>query len=100
MFPFQVEMVLVENLGKMEEKKGENQEEEEKPGQEEPTTPDSDPVAGKAVTHRRQGGKQGEDSTSENHPVILILHLVRERHRDQGNASDQVTNIKEEEASE
>ena len=52
------------------------------------------------VAHGREGPEEGEEAAGEDHPVVLVLHLVAERHGDEGDAADEVANVEEEETSE
>ena len=52
------------------------------------------------VAHGGKGAEEGEESAGENHSVVLILHLVAEGHGDEGDASDEVADVEEEETSE
>jgi len=98
--PLQPQVVLVEHLGEVEEEEGKNQEEKEKPWEEESSAPGSQPVTCQAVAHCREASKKCEEAAGENHPVVLVLHLVGQGHRDEGDATDEVADVKEKEASE
>ena len=52
------------------------------------------------VAHGGEGAKEGEESAGKDHSVVLILHLVAEGHGDEGDASDEVADVEEEETSE
>ena len=52
------------------------------------------------VAHCREASKKCEKSSSKNHLVLLVVHLVGEGHRDEGDATDEVADVKEKEASE
>merc|ERR550534_578868 len=57
-------------------------------------------MTGQAITHCREASKKCEKSSGKNHLVLLVVHLIRESHRDEGDATDEVADVKEEEASE
>lgn len=99
-FPLKSQVVLVEHLGKVKEEEGKNEEEEEKPWKQESSAPGSQPVTCQAVTHCREASKKCEEATSKNHSVVLVLHLVGQGHRNEGNAADEVADVKEKKASE
>jgi len=98
--PLQPQVVLVEHLGKVEEEECKDEEEEEKPWEQESSAPGSQSVAGQAVTHCRETSKKCEEAAGKNHPVVLVLYLVGQGHGDEGDATDEVADVKEEEASE
>ena len=76
-----------------------DEEEEEEPGKEEAPAPGAQPVAGKKVADRGDGGKEAKEAAVDDHPVPF-LHLVGQGHCDEGNPRDEVANVEEEEKSE
>ena len=51
------------------------------------------------AAHGGQGPQQGEQHPGEHHPVVLVVG-TGERHEDEGDASDDVADVEEEEATE
>ena len=76
-----------------------DEEEEEEPGKEEAPAPGAQPVAGKKVADRGDGGKEAKEAAVDDHPVPF-LHLVGQGHCDEGNPGDEVANVEEEEKTE
>ena len=103
----------------MEEEECKDEEEEEKPWEQESSAPGSQSVACQAenirgarlakkthwfqispVTHCGETSKKCEEAAGKNHPVVLVLYLVGQGHGDEGDATDEVADVKEKEASE
>ena len=116
-------MLWKSDLGKLEEEEGEDEEEKKKPWKQESSSPGSQPVTRQTgnmrckignigflngplseslspVAHCWEASEKCEESATKHHSVVLVLHLVGEGHRDQGDAADEVADVEEEEASE
>jgi len=96
--PLNVELHQVESLGKIESEEGKNKQPKDQPRQEETSPPSPDSMTCQTVAHCRNGGKQRKEPPHQDHPV-LVINLIGKSEGYKCQTSDEVADVKEEEAS-